>query len=94
MSRPNVPRGFMIRIRSDCREIAIVRVLLHAVKPMTAAEIGKEVGLSGNEVAGLLQTHTMSGAVIARREDACGGRRMRYELAEGVRASVAAEVGV
>lgn len=88
-----IPRGFRQRIR-DCREAAIVRVLLHAVRPMTAEEIGKQIGLSGNEVGRLLRVHIGTGAVIARRERSCGGRRMQYELPDSVKSAVAAEVGV
>ena len=34
--RSHIPKGFRRRIRSDCRELAIVRVLLQANTPLTA----------------------------------------------------------
>lgn len=86
-----IPRGFRQRIR-DCREAAIVRVLVNARRPLTAGEIGECVGLSGHEVGRLLRVHIGTGAVTARRSSSCGGRCMTYELPEAVRAAVAAEV--
>lgn len=90
----HIPKGFRRRIRSDCRELAIVRVLLQANTPLTANDIGKQTGLSVHVVSSLLQIHVGSGSVRVTHMDISGGhRRNLYELAPCVRAAVAAEVG-
>ena len=95
MSPPSyIPKGFRRRIRSDCRELAIVRVLLQANTPLTAGDIGKQIGLTANDVSSLLQVHVGTGAVLATKMEVPSGYRQHlYELAPCVRAAVAAEVG-
>ena len=57
LTTTGIPRGFRVRIR-DCREAAIVGVLVAAQQPMTAGEIGSSIGMSGHEVGRRLRVHS------------------------------------